>query len=125
MRDSRNLAFALERIMKICHTWNFAQCVHVDVRRVTGCRVDSLRHRRTVSFKAANIAEIRRREGERILGVDLLRVLTLLALMVRGDLEPVIVGSRFPARRRVEGGRGRQMLFRLQKFSLSIHSFKR
>ena len=101
--------------MKIWHTWNFAHRVHVYARRVTGCRVDGLRHRRTVLFKAANtnIAEVRRWEGERILGVDLLRVLTvtLLARMVRGNLEPVIVGSRLSARRRVVGGRGRQMLF--------------
>ena len=89
--------------MKIWHTWNFAHRVHVYARRVTGCRVDGLRHRRTIFFKAANIAEIRRWEGQRVLGVlghvHLLRVPTLLALMVRGDLEAVIVDRRFSAHR--------------------------
>ena len=97
-----NVKVLKQNLMKICLTWNFAHSVHIRDRCVAGRRIDGLRHRRTVPrIKSANIAEVRRREGERVLGVALLRIVTLLSLMVRGDLEPVVVDSRFSARRRV------------------------
>ena len=96
----------------------FPHRVHVDDRRVAGRRVYGLGHRRTVSLEDADIAEVGRRQGKRVLGVGLLRV--VLALVVRGDLEPVVVDGRFPAR--VDGGRGRQVLFRLQELSLTLRS---
>ena len=112
---------SISKYCKFDLTWYFPHRVHVDDRRVAWRRVYGLGHRRTVSLEDADIAEVGRRQGKRVLGVGLLRV--VLALVVRGDLETVVVNGRFPAR--IDGGRGRKMLFRLQELSLPLRSCER